>query len=40
MNNSQYSKGNQEKGLTPITSPWMHDIMNHPKVVAELLLVD
>lgn len=36
MNNSQYSKGNQEKGLTPITSPWMHDIMNHPKVVDEL----
>ena len=36
MSNSKYTKGNQEKGLTPITSKWMHDIMEHPGVVNEL----
>ncbi|MDN3593489.1 Y4yA family PLP-dependent enzyme [Zunongwangia endophytica] len=36
MINSKYIKGNQEKGLTPITSQWMQEIMSHPKVINEL----
>jgi len=36
MNNNDYIKGNKKKGLTPITSQWMHDIMSHPKVVHKL----
>ena len=36
MNNKNYTKGNQQEGLTPITSNWMHKIMKEPEVVQEL----
>ena len=36
MSKSTYTKGNQQKGLTPITSNWMHKIMKEPELVQAL----
>lgn len=36
MSKSTYTKGNQQKGLTPITSNWMHKIMKEPELVHAL----
>ncbi|MBW2962962.1 alanine racemase [Mesonia aestuariivivens] len=36
MKKAMYSKGNQKQGLTPITSPWMHQLMEQPQIIQEL----
>lgn len=35
-NSTEYSKGNPEGGLTPITSSWMHQLFKNPTLISEL----
>ncbi|GAB3011203.1 Y4yA family PLP-dependent enzyme [Cyclobacterium sediminis] len=35
--NPNYTKGNPNAGLTPITSPWMHCIFEDQKIIKELI---
>ena len=35
--NLNYTKGNPNAGLTPITSPWMHRIFEDRKIIKELI---
>lgn len=35
-NNTRYSKGNPEGGLTPITSSWMHQLFKNQTLLSEL----